>query len=77
VSSKQLQCQLQKEHSANVIDYTTGTQKHKDNSHKASLGTSTLGKVLFLPYTTKKIIWTIGARKKVPIINKAILRKPV
>jgi hypothetical protein len=77
VLSEQLQRQLQKQHSANVINYTTHKEKQKYKSHEASLGTTTLGKLLFLLYTTKKIIWTIGARKPVPTISKVILRKPV
>jgi hypothetical protein len=39
VLSQELQGQLQKQHSANAINYITHKQKHKDKSHEASLGT--------------------------------------
>jgi hypothetical protein len=71
VSTQQLQGQLQEEHNANDIKYTTGKQSHKDNSHEVSLGSSILGKLLFLPQTTMQIIRTIGAKKKKSSTNNS------
>jgi hypothetical protein len=40
-------------------NYTVDEEKHKDNSHRASSGNSTVEKLLFLPYTTRESIRTI------------------
>jgi hypothetical protein len=34
--------------------YTTDKQRHEDNGHETILGTSTLGKLLFLPIQQRK-----------------------
>jgi hypothetical protein len=43
-----------RQHSVDTGNYITDKQKHKDNSHMASLGNGTLQKLVFLTYTTKK-----------------------
>jgi hypothetical protein len=60
--SQQLQGQLQKQHSADHINYIADKQNHKDKLYKASLGNRTVEELLFLPYTTKKSIMTIRTR---------------
>jgi hypothetical protein len=50
--SRQFQGQQQKQHSVDTVNYIKDKQKHKDNSHRASLRHSTVEKDLFLPYTT-------------------------
>jgi hypothetical protein len=57
--------------------YVTNKQKHKYNSHKANLGSSTLGKPLrvFLLYTTNKSRRTVETKILIPVNNKVVLRK--
>jgi hypothetical protein len=50
VPNQQLQGQLEKEHSVDIINYITKKQNHNDKSHKASLENSTVERPLFLPY---------------------------
>jgi hypothetical protein len=44
VPSQLLQGQLQKQHSVDTVNYIKDKQKDKDNSHRASLGKSTVVK---------------------------------
>jgi hypothetical protein len=52
VPKQQLQGQFQKEPSVGTVNYIKDKEKRKDNSHRASLGNSTVEKELFIPYTT-------------------------
>jgi hypothetical protein len=70
--SQQLQGQLRKQRSLDSIKYIRNKQKLKDKSNRASSGTSTVGKLLLLPYSAK-IIRIIGARKLIKINNKIFL----
>jgi uncharacterized protein YlbG (UPF0298 family) len=61
VPRQHLQGQLQKLHSVDTVStaqvqiiFITEKEKHKDNSHKASFGNSTVEKLLFILDTTKK-----------------------
>jgi hypothetical protein len=58
------------------VKYIADKQKRKDNSHKASLGSSTVEELQFLPYAAKKNKRTI-TRKTISINNKIHLRKPI
>jgi hypothetical protein len=51
---------------------TLPTNKEKDNNQKASLGNSTLGKLLFLPYAIESIR-TVRTRRTMPVNSKVIL----
>jgi hypothetical protein len=47
-------CESQKQHSTNTINYFTGKEKHKDNKHKARLGNNRLENYIFSLHNKEK-----------------------